>query len=207
MFYYRLVWGKAPKPETKGPKLKDAFSFGRKDTLLTKHFTFLVGISGYLSLVKTEEHGTMAELSGKRERAIMTHHFLRKVSTCGSMEGRGTGTGSIWGHVRCREDGVGGSDWRSLQASLQLPSPRMSLLPRAWLRPPSDRKHTPEPFPVLVPSRPMPAAPRPPRTPETAGGELSPRRWENLSSGGLPSDLEVEGPCSRTPREPRTRLS
>lgn len=91
VFYYRLVWGKAPKPETKGPKLKDAFSFGRKDTLLTKHFTFLVGISGYLSLVKTEEHGTMAELSGKRERAIMTHHFLRKVSTCGSMEGRGTG--------------------------------------------------------------------------------------------------------------------
>lgn len=108
VFYYRLVWGKAPKPETKGPKLKDAFSFGRKDTLLTKHFTFLVGISGYLSLVKTEEHGTMAELSGKRERAIMTHHFLRKVSTCGSMEGRGTGTGSIWGHVRCREDGGGG---------------------------------------------------------------------------------------------------
>lgn len=108
VFYYRLVWGKAPKPETKGPKLKDAFSFGRKDTLLTKHFTFLVGISGYLSLVKTEEHGTMAELSGKRERAIMTHHFLRKVSTCGSMEGRGTGTGSIWGRVRCREDGGGG---------------------------------------------------------------------------------------------------
>lgn len=177
--------------------------------MLTKHFTFLVGISGYLSLVKTEEHGTMAELSGKRERAIMTHHFLRKVSTCGSMEGRGTGTGSIWGRVRCREDG--GSDWRSPQASLQLPSPRMSLLPRAWLRalprPPSDRKHTPEPFPVLVPSRPMPAAPRPPRTPETAGGELSPRRRENLSSGGLPSDLEVEEPCSRTPGEPRTRLS
>lgn len=162
VFYYRLVWGKAPKPETKGPKLKDAFSFGRKDTLLTKHFTFLVGICGYLSLVKTEEHGTMAELSGKRERAIMTHHFLRKVSTCGSMEGRGTGTGSIWGRVWCREDG--GADWRSPQASLQLPSPRMSLLPRAWLRalprPPSDRKHTPEPFPVLVPSRPVPCQQR-----------------------------------------------
>lgn len=105
--YYRLVWGKAPKPETKGPKLKDAFSFGRKDTLLTKHFTFLVGISGYLSLVKTEEHGTMAELSGKRESAIMTHHFLRKVSTCGSMEGRGTGTGVHLG-MRAVPRGRGG---------------------------------------------------------------------------------------------------
>lgn len=182
VFYYRLVWGNnrhsckvwysggttggplALKSEVKGHKLKNEFSFGKKDTSFTKHFTSLVGISRYLSLIETEENGTVAELSRKRESDIMTHYFLHKVSTRGSLEGRVTGTGVHLG--TCAVPTGQGSDWLSLQASLQLPSSQMALLPlarrHALLPPPSDRKHAKEPFPVVVLSRPVPAAPGPP---------------------------------------------
>lgn len=131
--------------------------------MFTKHFALPVGISRYLSLVKTEENGTMAGLSCKRESDIMTHYFLRKVSTCGSMEGRVAGTGVHLG-TRAVQRGQGrtGSHSRP-RSSFCLPKCPRSPWPAFPLHPTGNRQSSRFPSwscPVMVLSGPVPAASR-----------------------------------------------
>lgn len=145
-----------------------------------------------MSLVETEENETRAELSCKRERAsaIMTHHFFFAQSIGMRVNGgQGDGDGGPSGDA-CgaqRTGALTGAHSRP-RSGLHLPKCPSSPGPAHALSFPLHPTGNTQRSRFLSWSHPIPRQQCPAhpgsRIPETAGGELSPQRRENLCPQG-----------------------